>query len=98
MKTYDPSPAELHQQIRAGELVSTGDKVVIITSDGLERRTVVSAVDEDSIHGAASLQIPIDDIRAIEVQKVSVGKTTLAVVTGLTAALGLLLYAALSTL
>ena len=86
MKTYDLSPAELHQQIRTGELVSIGDKVLIITSDGLERRTVVSAVDEDSIHGE-SVQISIDDIRAIEVRKFSAGKTTLVVVGGLFAAM-----------
>ncbi len=60
--------------------------MVIITSDGLEHRIVVSAVNEDSIHGE-SAQIPIDDIEAIQLRKFSAGKTTLVVVGGLFAAM-----------
>ncbi|MCZ6890353.1 MAG: hypothetical protein O7H39_17835, partial [Gammaproteobacteria bacterium] len=97
MKTYDLPPAELHQQIRAGELVSTGDHVVIVTSDGL-RRIVVSAVDEDSIFGESSAPIPIDEINAIEVRKFRAGKTILLVAGTAAATFGFLISLALSSL
>jgi hypothetical protein len=69
----------LHQKIRSGEAVKTGDTIRAITSDGVAHLLTVTAVDANVIKGhppgagadAAVTEIPVDDIVLVEVRKLS---------------------------
>ena len=45
------SSDQLHQQIRAGELVTAGDRIRIATSDEERHEILVTGIDEMSVHG-----------------------------------------------
>ena len=73
----------LRNDLRGGEGVKPGDKVRVVTRDGLSRLLIVTALDQNSLTGhpegagmeAAVIALPIDDIVFMEGERVSVGKT-----------------------
>lgn len=74
----------LHSELRGGEAIKPGDRVSVVTRDGLTRLLVVTELDQDFLKGhpegegleAAVITIPIDDIVYMEGEKFSAGKTT----------------------
>lgn len=78
MKTTEMPPDELHRAIRAGELVSAGERVQLVTTDGTNREFTVTELDDQSIRGA-DVEVPIDEVVALKTRQVSAGKTTLLV-------------------
>ena len=73
----------LHTDLRSGEAVKPGDKVRVVTRDGLSRLLIVTALDKNKLKGhpegvetpGAVITLPIDEIVFMEGRKVSVGKT-----------------------
>jgi hypothetical protein len=73
----------LRTELRSGEAVKPGDKVRVVTRDGLSRLLIVTALDKNTLKGrpegvktpGAVVSLPIDDIVFMEGNKVSVGKT-----------------------
>jgi hypothetical protein len=73
----------LRNELRSGEAVKPGDKVRVVSRDGLSRLLIVTALDQNTLKGHpegvgteyAVVTIPIDDIVFMEGKKVSVGKT-----------------------
>jgi hypothetical protein len=65
------------ERIRAD--VRAGDTVRVLTADGASRRVTVGVVGETSLSGDAAgshIELPLRDIRQIDVEHVSAGKTT----------------------
>lgn len=73
----------LRNELRSGELVEPGDKVRVVSRDGLSRLLIVTSLDQYSLKGHpegvetedAVVTVPIDDIVFMEGKRVSVGKT-----------------------
>lgn len=73
----------LRAGIRSGDVVKPGDKVRVVTRDGLSRLLIVTALDQNTLRGhpegvhteGAVVTLPIDDIVFMEGMKVSVGRT-----------------------
>jgi len=73
----------LRSELRGGEAVKPGDKVRVVSRDGLSRMLIVTALDQNVLKGhpegistaEAVVTIPIDDIVFMEGKQVSVGKT-----------------------
>ena len=76
LQTAEIPPNELHTQIRAGELISIGDRILVVTADGSEHKFKVTELDDTSIHGKDEI-IRIDDIVALQTRELSAGKTAL---------------------
>jgi hypothetical protein len=65
------------ERIRAD--VRPGDTVRVLTADGASHRVQVGALGETSLSGDAAgshIEVPFRDIRQIDVEHVSAGKTT----------------------
>jgi uncharacterized lipoprotein YajG len=92
LQPIDGSPAELRLQINSGELLKTGDRVLIVTTDQKTHRFTVKSVGSGRIDGASE-SIHVEQIAALEKRQFSRGKT-IALVGGLLggAALGLIVY------
>lgn len=69
------SAPELRQQIAAGQLLKSGDRVVITTADGKRHRLVVAATDSASVRGKRG-SIAISEIDGIQRPSFSAGRTT----------------------
>ncbi|MYF29498.1 MAG: hypothetical protein F4029_02495 [Gammaproteobacteria bacterium] len=80
-KVHQP-PETLRNSIRSGELVQPGDRIAVVTVSQGERILVVTQVDEETIRGDG-LEIPIDEVVALEKRKISAMRTGLAVYSGL---------------
>lgn len=73
----------LRNELRSGEVVELGDKVRVVTRDGLSRLLIVTAIDQYTLKGHpegvesedAVVTLPVDDIVFMEGKKISVGKT-----------------------
>lgn len=73
----------LRNELRSGEAVKPGEKVRVVTRDGLSRLLIVTELDQTTLKGHpegveredAVVTIPIDDIVFMEGKNVSVGKT-----------------------
>jgi hypothetical protein len=73
----------LRNDLRSGEVVESGDKVRVVTRDGLSRLLIVTSLDQYFLKGHpegvetvdAVVSIPIDDIVFMEGKRVSAGKT-----------------------
>ena len=76
LQTAEMPSGELHTQIRAGELISIGDRILVVTADGSEHQFKVTELDDTSIHGKDEI-IRIDDIVALQTRELSAGKTAL---------------------
>lgn len=92
LRPIEGSPADLRQRISSGELLKTGDRILVVTTDQKEHRFTVRSVGAGLIDGPAE-SIPIEQISALEKRQFSRGKT-IALVGGLMggAALGLIVY------
>jgi hypothetical protein len=65
---------ELRQRIATGELLRSGDRVAIGTTDGREHAFTVKAVDPGTIRGKHD-SIPIDQVVFVHKREFSAGKT-----------------------
>ena len=73
----------LRNELRSGEVVEPGDKVRVVSRDGLSRLLIVTSLDQYSLKGHpegvetddAVVTIPIDNIVFMEGKRISVGKT-----------------------
>ena len=73
----------LRNELRSGEVVEPGDKVRVVTRDGLSRLLIVTSLDQFFLKGHpegvetvdAVVSIPIDDIVFMEGKRVSAEKT-----------------------
>ena len=92
LRPVEGSPAELRPRITSGELLKSGDRVQLVTTDQKTHRFTVKSVGADRVEGASE-SIPVEQISALEKRQFSRGKT-IALVGGLLggAALGLLVY------
>jgi hypothetical protein len=92
MQPIEGSPADLRQRIYSSELLKTGDRVRVVTTDQKSHRFTVKSVGADRVD-APSESIPIEQISAVEKRQFSRGKT-IALVGSLLggAALGLIVY------
>jgi len=95
----------LRTELRSGEAIKPGDKVRVVTRDGLSRLLIVTAIDQNTLKGhpegvkmqGAVITLPIDDIVFMEGKKVSAGKTvayTMGGTVGTVLALGITLIIA----
>jgi len=73
LHTIDMSEDLLHQQIRAGEIITEGDRLQIVTADEKRYKIKiwVTSVDETLVHGKRSVEreevsIPIDNIVTVK--------------------------------
>src|SRR5450755_2575998 len=92
LRPIEGNPANLRQRINSGELLKTGDRVLVVTTDQKTHRFTVRSVGADRIDGPSE-SIPIEQISALEKRQFSRGKT-IALIGGLLggAALGLIVY------
>ena len=73
----------LRNELRTGEAINPGDKVRVVTRDGLSRLLIVTELDQYTLKGHpegvesedAVITLPIEDIVFMEGKKISVGKT-----------------------
>ena len=73
----------LRTELRSGQAVKPGDKVRVVTRDGLSRLLIVTALDNNTLKGhpegvetpSAVVSLPIDDIVFMEGKIISIGKT-----------------------
>jgi hypothetical protein len=79
-------------ELNSGELLKTGDRVLIITTDQKQHRFTVKSVGAGLIQGPSE-SIPVEQISSLEKRQFSRGKT-IALVGGIVggAALGLIVY------
>lgn len=92
LQPIEGSPADLRLRINSGELLKTGDRVLIVTTDQKSHRFTVKSLESGRIDGASE-SIQVEQIAALEKRQFSRGKT-IALVGGLLggAALGLIFY------
>ena len=89
-------PAELHRLITSEGLLQPGDRVRLVTEDGMEHEFRITALDFDAglIRGADEA-VPIADVVAAQTKKVAVGRTT-ALAAGLYVGVGLIIALAIA--
>jgi hypothetical protein len=75
LRPIDGSPAELRQRIAAGELLKTGDRILITTSDAKTHRLTVSSIDAELIQGRSE-SFPVAQVTAVKKRQFSRAKTT----------------------
>ncbi len=75
LKPVQMSPEQLQDRISAGDVLEVGDSVKIVTTDGSVHKFRVTAVTADQIAGQG-IEIPVDEIIAVETREFSGGKTT----------------------
>ena len=75
LKPVEMAPEELQQKIAAGEIIQLGDRVKIVTSDGVVHKFSVTEISVDRVSGN-DVDLPIADIIAVETREFSGGKTT----------------------
>ena len=80
-KVHQP-PEALRESIRSGELVGPGDRISVVTVSKGEQTLIVTDIDQDTIFGAG-IEVPIDEVVALEKQNISPARTGLAVYGGL---------------
>ena len=91
LKTVELEPQQLHEQISTGNIIQVGDKVQVVTSDGMRHKFKVKAITENRIVGK-DIDIPIMDIVALEIRIPDDEKTSLLVAGGITVAIVGALY------
>jgi len=80
----------LRDELRAGRIAKPGDRVSVVTRDGLTRQLIVIGIDRNTLEGrpadtdqkAAIVAIPIDDIVYMDGERFSAGKTAARTVGG----------------
>ena len=74
LKPVEMPPEEVQLKIAAGELIEVGDTVKIATSDGEVKSFKVTGI-TDALVSGDGVEVPIDEIVAVETKEFSVGKT-----------------------
>ena len=74
MRSVELSPEQLQARISAGELINEGDKVKIVTTEGITHQFVVTDINDATIVGD-NIEVPIVDIIALRTKEFSGGKT-----------------------
>jgi len=97
LKTVELEPEQLHEQISTGNIIQVGDKVQVVTSDGMRHEFKVKAITENRIVGK-DIDIPIMDIVALEIRIPDDKKTAGLFMGGAFAALSYMTYMSLSSL
>jgi len=82
LKTVELEPEQLHEQISTGNIIQVGDKVQVVTSDGMRHEFKVEAITENRIVGSnwttgIYIDIPITDIVTLEIRSPDDEKTGL---------------------
>jgi hypothetical protein len=78
LKTTEAPPEEVHRLIMTEDILKPGDKVKIVTTDGVSHEFRVTSIDrERGLVVGDGDEIPIVDIVALETQEISVGRTAL---------------------
>lgn len=80
-KVHQP-PDALRENIRSGDLVGPGDRIAVVTVTEGEQTFVVTDIDQDTIFGDG-IEVPIDEVVALEKRRISAARTGLAVYGGL---------------
>lgn len=98
----DASPEDLQAQIRAGKYLQPGHDVALVTRQGKEVWFRFERLDGDAIVGHTQLgeegSVPIADVVGLTTDRLSVGRTVLAVGGGIVVACLTLLMAALAAI
>ena len=93
------SPDDLQAQIRAGKYLQSGHDVTIVTRQGKEFWFRFERIEDDAIVGHTQLgeegSVPIADVAGLTTDRLSIGRTALAVGGGLVVAYLTLFMAAL---
>ena len=76
MQPVEMSQDELREKISAGEVFAEGEKARIFTEDESEHRITVRDVTDETVIGD-DVQVPIEDIVAVETKEFSGGRTLL---------------------
>ncbi len=84
LKPVEVAPEILREKIVSDNIVSVGDTVKVVTSDGVSTEFKVAAISESHILGKVTwsskeVDIPIRDIVALETREFSGGKTSMVV-------------------
>jgi hypothetical protein len=74
LRPIEGSPAELRQRLDSGELLKTGDRVVIVTTDAKAHRFAVKSIDAGLIRGRSE-SVPIEQVLAVKRRQFSRAKT-----------------------
>jgi hypothetical protein len=74
LRPIEGTPFDLQQHIAAGELLKSGDRVKIGTSDGQTHEFAVTAIHDGVIEGK-NVALPIANVVAVDKRTTSVGKT-----------------------
>ena len=90
VKKIDQPPEAIRENIRSGDLVQPGDRIGVVSVSQGERIFVVAEVDKDSIRGEG-LEVPIDDVVALEKRSIDPARTGLAIYGGFSVVLFALL-------
>ena len=75
LKPIELAPESLQEKILSDNIINVGDRVKVVTSDGVRSEFKVTAKSEDHIRGK-DVDIPIKDIVALETREFSGGKTS----------------------
>jgi hypothetical protein len=78
LRPISQSQNEIQKPISYKEIIRSGDKVRITTTDGKQYKFKVTSVTDDYINGK-DIEILTTEIKAIEKRQFSMGKTTLLV-------------------
>lgn len=90
VKKVDQPPEAIRENIRNGGLIRPGDRVAVVSVSQGERIFVVSEVDDDNIRGEG-VEMPIDDVVALQRHSIDPVRTGLAIYGGYGVALFALL-------
>jgi hypothetical protein len=71
-------PPELQQRISSGELLKTGDRVLIVTTDNESHKFKVTGIRSGLIEGNAT-SIPVDQVVSVQKREFSTGKTVVLI-------------------
>ncbi len=87
MRSLELPPGELRSGIRNGELVSPGDRISVVTTDGKSHTLQVVTITNQAIQGQ-SASIPINEIITLRTRQTNnAGKNTALAVGGSLAAI-----------
>ncbi len=78
LEPVDVPADELRQQLRAGSLVNSGDRVRLVTADETVHKFKITEInlEQDKVLGR-NAEVPIEEIVALETRELSVGRTSL---------------------
>ncbi len=78
LEPVDVPADELRQQLRAGSLVKSGDRVRLVTADETVHKFKITEInlEQDKVLGR-NAEVPIEEIVALETRELSVGRTSL---------------------